>query len=159
MASLINDEYSNENLEDYFSKVLKKLKEREIVDIKMSGLQKIHLPDCKSKIVKKNNGQIFVFRINGFAGIFKKDSSMGEDCKKNVNCFFCDALKEKNEAGMLTTDELPSYGIKQKEKNIICEELNLLDKDVGIIFCLDEQKSHESRDFLISKMMEIFSFS
>ena len=159
LSDFVSDAYSEDDLRNYFGKVLAILKDRNIKNILFSDLKVISLPYSKSKIIKNNDGKIFAFTIKQFAGIFRKDESVGGGYEKNVNCFFCDILKKSNGRGMLTTDELPRYGISKSDKEYIISQLGLEDYDVGIMFCLTKDEAKKSYRLLLSHLKNIFKAS
>jgi len=115
--------------------------------IKSSELIKVEIPNSQSKIIQENKGRLFCSLYSNKKGMFRKDVEKSHKLGKKV----CDAVKKgMNNFGFFTSDELPGYGISEKELNIIKKETKSKEKDLIVIFAYNKKESQKTKEFLNS---------
>ena len=91
----------------------------------------VTLSKTKSKIVKGNQNIVYCVKYNNIAGVFRKDI----DISFKFGRLLCDQIKnEFNNFGFFTTDEIPRYGLSQKDKEQILLDCNATNLDLVVIF-------------------------
>ena len=99
------------------------------------------LKDCESCIVQNtlsNGGKAVVLKLPGFAGLLKRESSrLGRE-------FAVHAKLASGIGGILHSDELPGYGLKEKEIMRIKEKLKLKKDDAFALFLGKEKMVEEA---------------
>ncbi|HEC95378.1 MAG TPA: Glu-tRNA(Gln) amidotransferase subunit GatE, partial [Thermoplasmatales archaeon] len=99
------------------------------------------LKNCESRIVQNTlskGGKAVVLKLPGFAGLLKKESSrLGRE-------FAVHAKLASGIGGILHSDELPGYGLKEKEIMRIKEKLKLKEDDAFALFLGKEKMVKEA---------------
>jgi len=107
----------------------KRIKPGDLKNIKIVDLTSL-FKDCKSNIAKKllsDNGCAKAFRLPGFAGLLKEPHTrLGKE-------FAVYAKIASGIGGILHSDELPGYGIENKEVEEIKNTLNIGEQDAFVI--------------------------
>jgi glutamyl-tRNA(Gln) amidotransferase subunit E len=132
-----------------------KLKEKNI-DIKKIGdriedVSDILLNSASSKIVKKileGGGIIIAIKVPGFANIIGfelyKDVRLGRELGKLVKFYGID--------GIFHSDELPNYGITEKEVAAVKQRLQMNDKDAFVMLGGPNDKVRFASDAIIRRL-------
>jgi glutamyl-tRNA(Gln) amidotransferase subunit E len=132
-----------------------KLKEKNI-DIKKIGdriedVSDILLNSASSKIVKKileGGGVIIAIKVPGFANIIGfelyKDVRLGRELGKLVKFYGID--------GIFHSDELPNYGITEKEVAAVKQRLQMNDKDAFVMLGGPNDKVRFASDAIIRRL-------
>ena len=118
----------------------------------LSDLIPIVFSNTKSRIVKSNGNLIYCAKYRGLKGLFRKDIEETRVFGRRI----CDTVAVKMENhGFFTTDELPNYGLSEREKEIILEQTNADSEcDLVIIFAYDIEKAKASKTVLESLLRE-----
>lgn len=107
----------------------KRIKPGDLKNIKIFDLTTL-FKECKSNIVKKllsDNGCAKAFRMPGFAGLLKQPHTrLGKE-------FAVYAKMASGIGGILHSDELPGYGIENKEVDEIKKVLKIGEQDAFVI--------------------------
>ena len=111
----------------------------------VSNLIRINLPNSKSRIIQKNNGEIYCAVYSGLAGLFNKEIEKTALFGKAL----CDKVKKKfNNEGFFTSDELPRYGISKEDVQIIFRNTKAKKEDLIIFFAYDKENSEKVNNFV-----------
>ena len=108
-------------------------KDQDVKDV--SGIFK----DCKSKIIQKSLSEgslIKAMRIKGFAGMFGWEPYPGIRLGKQLG----ELVRFFGLGGLFHSDELPNYGIEEREIQEIKNTLNIGSSDAFIILAGNERK-------------------
>ncbi|MBU0907607.1 MAG: hypothetical protein KKD18_05290 [Nanoarchaeota archaeon] len=122
--------------------VVKEILQREL---KSSALIRVILQNTKSKIIQDNNKTIYCSVYYNFKGLFRKDSEETKKFGKKI----CDAVKSKlKNHGFFTSDELPNYGVSERDLELIKQELQPDDNDLIILFAYQKEEAQKTKDLL-----------
>ena len=105
-----------------------RIEKKDIEDIKLVDISS-YLKDSKSNIVQKllKEGCAKAFRLPGFKGLLKlNDTKLGKE-------FAVQASIASGIGGIIHSDELPGYGIEQKEVDKLSAILQLKENDALVI--------------------------
>jgi len=105
-----------------------RIKKQDLEDIKLVDIS-LHIKDSKSNIVQKllKEGCAKAFRLSGFKGLLKQDDTrLGKE-------FAVNAKIATGIGGIIHSDELPGYGIEQKEVDKLRVLLQLKENDAIVI--------------------------
>ena len=118
----------------------RKVKEKDIEEAPVIDFTS-EMKNCKSRIVKNtltNKGKVFVLKLPGFAGLLKRENSrLGKE-------FAVYAKVASGIGGIIHSDELPGYGIDEKEVNLIKENIECNKNDGFAIFLEKENVVKEA---------------
>ncbi len=109
-----------------------------------------------SKIVQKTiekKGKILGFKLEKFKGL------VGKELQPNYRLgteFSGRAKIIAGVGGIFHSDELPNYGIREEEVNIIKRELQVAEPDAFIIVADDESKSHQALRAVHARAQELW---
>jgi glutamyl-tRNA(Gln) amidotransferase subunit E len=118
----------------------------------LSDLISIKFSNTKSHIVQGNGNVIYCAKYRGLKGLFRKDIEETRVFGRRI----CDtvAVKMKNH-GFFTTDELPNYGLSEREKEMILEQTNADSEcDLVVIFAYNIEEAKASKTVLESLLRE-----
>ena len=115
-------------------------------------MQKVVLKGTKSKIVKNNGNVLYIEKIPGMEGSFRKDQHNTFVYGRMV----CDYIKNKyNCAGFFTSDELPNYGISNEETKMIFQSMNKKKHDGALlIICAYKRRLSEK---IVNRVVDIIT--
>lgn len=123
--------------------------DREFIDVTDS------IADCPSRIVQNtlnDNGVIYGLRLEGFAGFAGKELMPG----KRLGTEFSDYAKAAaGVSGLLHSDELPKYGIEQKDVDILKKALGCTPKDGFIIIADQKARVLRALDAVYERAMAV----
>jgi len=142
---IINEILRQDNLNNIYSE----LRKRHIVISKSNMITDL-LKNTTSKILRKsldNNGIIIGIKITNIKGFFK----LNIQPDKRFGTEIAGRVKPLGVKGLFHSDELPNYGVTQKEVDLIKKELECLEDD-GFIIIADE------KDKAISAINEVKQF-
>ena len=108
--------------------LVKHIKIKDLEDIKILDITK-NLQNCKSNIVQKliKDGYAKAIRLPGFKGLLKqKDTRLGRE-------FAVHAKLACGIGGILHSDELPGYGLVEKEVNDLYKIIQTYENDAFVI--------------------------
>jgi len=117
--------------------------------ISPSVLYLVKLPDTKSKIIQRNNYQIYCAKYPLYKGLFRKDVPE----TKKFGRMFCDKVADKmDNYGFFTSDERPkygiSYGITEREYNYILEQISADEEHhLVVMFAYPEREALETQTY------------
>ena len=127
-----------------------RLNELSIIDLT------ILLKDADSKIIKKtieNNGKILGIKLHSFAGL------VGRELQPNnrIGTEFSGRAKIKaGVGGIFHSDELPNYGITEKEIKLIRKKLKCTSQDAFILVADQEKKARLALEAVYERAKELF---
>ena len=124
---------------------------RDIFDetISPSVLYLVKLPNTKSRIIQKNNYQVYCAKYPMYMGLFRKDI---ED-SKIFGRRLCDKVAKKmKNFGFFTSDERPkygiSYGLSEEEYDYILETVSADENHhLVVMFAYPEKEALETKTF------------
>ena len=129
----------------------KKLEAFRIIDV-TSEFQ-----ECDSKITKetiKNNGKILAIKLNNFSGLIKRELQPNH----RLGTEFSERAKVKaGVSGIFHSDELPKYGITEKEVSIVSKKLKCSPKDAFILVAGSETKAKKALEAVYERAKEVFT--
>jgi len=108
--------------------------------------------DTESKIIAraiKNGGKVLAVKLPGFKGLIGKEIQPG----RRLGTEMADRAK-KYVKGIFHIDELPNYGITEKEVNAVIEKLGLGDKDAFVLVAADEETAQKALLEVIKRARE-----
>ncbi|MGI9534123.1 MAG: hypothetical protein ACR2NW_04160 [Thermodesulfobacteriota bacterium] len=117
--------------------------------ISPSVLYLVKLPNTKSRIIQKNNYQVYCAKYPNYKGLFRKDVEE----TKNFGKMLCDNVAEKmNNFGFFTSDERPkygiSYGLSEEEYDYIIEQVSADEKHhLVVMFAYPEKEALETQTY------------
>ncbi|MFQ5474716.1 MAG: Glu-tRNA(Gln) amidotransferase subunit GatE [Candidatus Nanoarchaeia archaeon] len=121
------------------------------IDGKIHDISQV-LKKCDSKIIKstfEKNGVIKAIKLDGFAGIIGKETQPG----KRLGSEFSDYAKVKaGVGGLFHSDELPKYGITDKDVENIRKELKCKEKDAFVLIADKEEKVDQALEEVIKRV-------
>ena len=109
--------------------------------------------ECKSKIIKKSlkdNFRIKVIRIKNFSGIFGFTPYEGIRLGKEIG----QLVKFFGIGGVFHSDELPNYGIEERDISIVKNLLQTKEKDAFLIVAAPLNKINFVVDSIINRIRE-----
>ena len=105
--------------------------------------------DCDSGIIKgslnKGNG-VFAIKLKGFDGMLR-----GEEGKALLGPEFADYAKKTGVAGIFHSDELPKFGITEKEVESVSNRLDVGEKDAFALVTESEERSKNALEKVIER--------
>lgn len=118
----------------------------------LSDLVSIRFFSTKSHIVQKNGNVIYCAKYRGLKGLFVKDN----DETRVFGRRLCDRVAaEMKNHGFFTTDELPNYGLSEREKEMIFEQTNADSQDdLVVIFGYSAEEAKASKTVVESLLRE-----
>ncbi len=122
-------------------------KEQDIKDVSST------FKNCKSKVIQKSlveGALIKAIRIRGFAGMFGYEPYPGIRLGKQLG----ELVRFFGLGGLFHSDELPNYGIEEKEIQEIKNMLNISSNDAFIIIAGNERKLDIVIDSIIKRIEE-----
>jgi len=138
---------------------LLKIKE-ELRNLRLNGLNIVDLSvllnDCDSKVIKKTiekNGKILGIKLHGFNGL------IGRELQPNYRLGTEFAGRAKIKAGVggiFHSDELPNYGIEEKEIKRIRKKLNCTPDDAFVLVADNENKAKIALTAVHERAKELF---
>ena len=108
--------------------------------------------NTESKIIAraiKNGGKVLAVKLPGFKGLIGKEIQPG----RRLGTEMADRAK-KYVKGIFHIDELPNYGITEKEVNAVIEKLGLGDKDAFVLVAADEETARKALLEVIKRARE-----
>jgi glutamyl-tRNA(Gln) amidotransferase subunit E len=96
-----------------------------------------------SKIISNailNDGKIFAIKLEGFKGLIGKEVQPGRRFGTELAAY----AKKMGVSGIFHTDELPAYGITDKEVQNVSNHLKLSNNDAFIIVADNEEKARNA---------------
>jgi len=105
--------------------------------------------DCESGIIKSNidSGKgVYAVKLEGFDGQLR-----GEDGEALLGPELAEYAKKTGVAGIFHSDELPKYGIGEKEVESVEEQLNLDEKDAFALVTANEKQAEEALEKVIER--------
>ena len=115
------------------------------------------LQDADSKIVKKTietDGKILGIKLHGFSGL------VGRELQPNYRIgseFSCRAKIKAGVGGIFHSDELPNYGIQDKEIKLIRKKLACTQQDAFILVADEEKKARIALEAVYERTKELFN--
>jgi len=109
--------------------------------------------DCKSKIVQKalkDNSIIKAIKIENFSGMFGYSPYEGIRLGKEIG----QLVKFYGIGGVFHSDELPNYGIEEKDILIVKNILKIKDKDAFLIIAAPPSKIGFAIDSIINRLSD-----
>lgn len=114
------------------------------------------LKESESNKVKESlsKGQVALgFKIYGFAGILGKETMPGKRIGSEVSSY----VKAKTRAlGLFHNDELPKYGITQKNVDDIKKKLNANDNDSFVIVIEEKKVAENALQVAYDRILQLF---
>ena len=118
----------------------------------------IKLPNTKSNIIRRNNRKIFCVIYKNKKGLFRKDVHETKIFGRKI----CDEVSElMGNDGFFSSDELPNYGISQKEVDYIFSLLSPKENDLIVFFAYPEdeaRKTNEAFNEIMNKYLSCNNF-
>lgn len=112
-----------------------------------SVLKRVYLPFSKSRIVVDNGYILYCSCYTDIKGLFRKGNNYKETTL--FGRIVCDEVKATCENnGFFTTDELPAYGISEKETITILESNNAFENDLVVCFAYNEAEATKTKETL-----------
>ncbi|PIN76199.1 Glu-tRNA(Gln) amidotransferase GatDE subunit E [Candidatus Woesearchaeota archaeon CG10_big_fil_rev_8_21_14_0_10_36_11] len=136
-------------------KIKDELRHHRLNDFAIADLS-VLLQSADSKIVQKtieNNGKILGIKLHGFAGL------VGRELQPNyrVGSEFSGRAKIKaGVGGIFHSDELPNYGIQEKEIKLIRKKLSCTQQDAFILVADEEKKARIALEAVYDRAKELF---
>jgi len=133
-------------------KELKGLKINKFEIIDLSAL----LKNSSSKVVKKiikEKGKILGIRLDGFKGFIGRE--LQPDYRLGTE-FSGRAKVKAGVSGLFHSDELPKYGISEKEVESINKRLKCSEKDAFILVAADEARARTALEAVYERVLELF---
>lgn len=103
------------------------------------------------KAIVGSGGKVLALKLKGFAGLLRKDV----DPQASFAIWLCTEVKHVNHKGYISTDELPDYGIKEKELNQLRRTLGASKQDLIILVAGQEDEARKSLDIIV-RILNIF---
>ncbi len=105
----------------------------------------VTLPYTKSRIVQKNDNQLFCEIYKNKRGWFRKDVKETKIFGRKV----CDEVGQRlGNNGFFTSDELPKYGISEVEFNYILGCVKPVENDLVVFFAYSDREAKEANKVL-----------
>ena len=128
----------------------KKLNPFKIIDVTSS------FAECESKIIKetlKNNGKILAIKLNHFSGFIKRELQPNH----RLGTEFSERAKIKaGVSGIFHSDELPKYGIEEKEVNEVHKRLKCAKEDAFILVAEKKDTAEKALEAVYERAKEVF---
>ena len=102
------------------------------------------LAKAQSKVLKKaieNGGRILALKLLGFGGLLGKEIQPGRRFGTELSDY---AKVIAGVGGILYTDELPAFGITEKEVDLIKKHVNATNNDAVVIVADDAEKAEKA---------------
>lgn len=138
--------------------VKKELKKRKISSFNLEEINITKLlSNCKSKIVQsaiKDNKKVFAFKLENMKGI------LGFEIQPNrrVGTEIAGVLKKRTKLkGIFHLDELPNYGIEEKDINIIKNKLDLKEKDSFILLVCSNKEIIDAKHVIEKRLNNLIN--
>jgi glutamyl-tRNA(Gln) amidotransferase subunit E len=136
-------------------KIKRELYHHRLNDLSIVDLSVV-LKDSQSKVIQKtldNQGKILGIKLHGFSGL------IGREIQPNnrVGTEFSNRAKVKaGVGGIFHSDELPNYGITEKEIKIIRKKLHCEPEDAFVLVADDEKKARLAMEAVYERAEELF---
>lgn len=143
---MIPEWIDNEILRQQYYLTFKTPKTSKITDLSKS------LKLCESKVIREaidNNGKVLGIRIEGFNGKLGENISPGKRFGAELSDY---AKAHAGVKGLFHSDELPKYGITQKEVDKIRKELGCRKDDAFIIIGDNENIAEKALEKVIQRL-------
>ena len=136
--------------QDGLLKISKKIQEKKFEGVSNEDIFEIteKLNQCDSKIIQKaikENSIIKAIKVKNFKGMFGFSPYEGIRLGKEIG----QLVKYYGIGGVFHSDELPNYGIEEKEISIVNDALNISDNDAFLIIAAPSNKI----DFIIQSII------
>jgi glutamyl-tRNA(Gln) amidotransferase subunit E len=138
--------------------VKKELKKRKISSFNLEEINITKLlSNCKSKIIQsaiKDNKKVFAFKLENMKGI------LGFEIQPNrrVGTEIAGVLKKRTKLkGIFHLDELPNYGIEEKDINIIKNKLDLKEKDSFILLVCSNKEIIDAKHVIEKRLNNLIN--
>ena len=109
--------------------------------------------ECKSKIIQKalkNSFRIKVIRIKNFAGMFGFSPYEGIRLGKEIG----QLVKIFGIGGVFHSDELPNYGIEERDISVVKNVIKINENDAFLIIAASSEKIDFAIDSIINRIRE-----
>jgi Glu-tRNA(Gln) amidotransferase subunit E-like FAD-binding protein len=118
----------------------------------LSDLISVKFSSTKSHIVQSNGNVIYCAKYRGLKGLFRKNIEETRVFGRRI----CDTVAVKmNNHGFFTTDELPNYGLSEREKEMILEQTDADSEcDLVVVFAYSIEEAKASKTVLESLLRE-----
>ncbi|MFA6888145.1 MAG: Glu-tRNA(Gln) amidotransferase subunit GatE [Candidatus Woesearchaeota archaeon] len=113
------------------------------------------LTSCTSKIVQttlNNNGVIYGLRLENFGGLLGKELMPGKRLGTELSSY---AKAAAGVGGLFHSDELPKYGIEQKDVDALKKQLGCNTKDGFVIIADQKMKVLQALDTVYKRAMAV----
>ena len=108
--------------------------------------------DSRSLIVAANNHRVWCVAYPGLAGLFRKDTPPNRAFGRAL----CDDVKDRFDCGgFFTSDELPRYGITERELAAIRAEVGASEADCVMIYAYPKGFAGLVDDFLFERLGQL----
>lgn len=96
----------------------------------------------ESKIIAKalKDGSVLAIKLNGFAGLIGKEVQPG----RRFGTELAGYAKKMGVSGIFHTDELPAYGVTQKEVDAVLEFVKAGEEDAFVLVADDDEKARNA---------------
>ena len=141
--------------QDGLMKIAKKLQEYDECQITENNIIDItnDMKNCKSKIVQKSlkdNNKIRAIKFENFSGMFGFSPYEGIRLGKEI----AELVRFYGIGGVFHSDELPNYGIEEKDVTMIKNKLDVKDKDGFLVIALPEEKYNIVPEQIINRIKQ-----
>jgi glutamyl-tRNA(Gln) amidotransferase subunit E len=118
----------------------------------LSDLVSVILLNTKSRIVQNNGNKIFCAKYMGLKGLFRKDIVETRVFGRQICNRVSATMKNR---GFFTTDELPNYGLSERDREMIFEQTDAdSQSDLVAIFAYSIEEAKKSKTLLESCLRE-----
>lgn len=123
--------------------IMKELQSRDAkVDDEIYDVEDL-FKDTESKIISKaisNGGSVLAIRLKGFLGLIGREVQPG----RRFGTELAGYAKKMGVSGLFHTDELPAYGVTQKEVDAVSKFLKLDENDAFILVADEDEKARNA---------------
>lgn len=135
--------------------IAKKLQDSNFSGVKNDDVYEIteDWKNCPSKIIQtaiKDNSIIKAIKIQNFSGMFGYSPYEGIRLGKEIG----QLVKFYGIGGVFHSDELPNYGIEQKDVDIIIQKLNISEMDAFLVIAAPPSKINYAIESIINRINE-----
>jgi glutamyl-tRNA(Gln) amidotransferase subunit E len=135
--------------------IKKELHRVRLNELKMVDLS-VLLQDCTAKIIKSaldDKGKVLGMKLHNFNGLVGRELQPGY----RLGTEFAGRAKVKaGVKGIFHSDELPNYGITEKEVKLIKKKLKCTPQDAFIIVASSEQRARVALEAVYERAQELF---